>query len=123
MYLKEYAAKRFDSLGGQLSIREKSHLLSVYSPHQLSAMNVTLLIRGREIDLRTRLDILMGHFMLLRSQNRLEAQLADVYIRPQYMEGVRGDQNLLMLLLRKGKVCIFFYLSSGLNRVLDSRNL
>ena len=104
MYLKEYAAKRFDSSGGQLSIREKNHLLSVYSPHQLSAMNATLLIRGRETDLRTRLDILMGHFMLLRSQNRLEAQLADVYMRPQYMEGVRGDQNLLMLLLRKGKV-------------------
>ena len=46
----------------------------------------------------------MGHFMLLRSQNRLEAQLADVYLRSQYNEGVRGDQNLLMLLLRKGKV-------------------
>ena len=109
MYLNEYATDQFNSSGGQLSIREKSHLLSVYSPHQLSAMNVTLLIRSKETDLRTRLDILMGHFMLLRSQNRLEAQLADVYMRPQYMEGVRGDQNLLMLLLRKGKVA-FSYL-------------
>jgi hypothetical protein len=104
MYLKEYARKRFDSSGGQLSIREKSHLLSVYSPHQLLEMSATLLVQGKEIDLRTRLDILMGHFMLLRSQNRLESQLADVYMRPQYNKGVRGDQNLLMLLLQKGKV-------------------
>jgi|SRR5579859_310961 len=71
----------------KFQFEKKSHLLSVYSPHQLSAMNATLLIRGKETDLQTRLDILMGHFMLLRSQNQLEAQLADVYMRPQYMEG------------------------------------
>jgi hypothetical protein len=87
-----------------MAVREKSHLLSVYSPHQLTDMAGELFAKGTEMDLRTRLDLLMGHFMLLRSHNRLDAQLADFYLRPQYAEGIRGDQNLLMLLLRKGKV-------------------
>lgn len=46
----------------------------------------------------------MGHFMLLRS---LSAELGDLYALPQEVESIRGLEqpiNLLMLLLRKGKI-------------------
>jgi len=43
-----------------------------YTPEQLLGMSRDLLNGGTEVNLRTRLDILMGHFMLLRSRNRLE---------------------------------------------------
>jgi len=56
-----------------MAIREKNHFLKVYSPHQLADMAGGLFMRGTEMDWRTRLDLLMGHFMLLGSHNRLNA--------------------------------------------------
>jgi hypothetical protein len=122
LYIEEYKSSHFDTSGGQMAIREKNHLLKVYSPHQLADMAGGLLTTGTEMDLRTRLDLLMGHFMLLRSHNRLDAQLADFYFRPQYQEGIRGDQNLLLLLLRKGKVRSSYTLNSA-NWVIDTRGM
>ena len=69
-------------------------------------MQSGIIARGKELDLRLRLDLCMGHFMLLRSQNRLGAELADIFIIPQENEGVRGSVNMLFLLLRQGKVII-----------------
>lgn len=103
-YLGAYTKRIFESKGGQVVLREKALSMHSYTPEQLLGMSTDLLNRGTEVNLRTRLDILMGHFMLLRSRNRLELQLADVYLWPQHYEGVRGSQNILMCLLRKGKV-------------------
>jgi hypothetical protein len=53
--------------------------------------------------------------MLLRSDNRLSAELRDLYALPQECESIRGPEqpvNLLMLLLRKGLV--FQYLNFDL---------
>jgi hypothetical protein len=103
-YLNAYKKRIFESKGGQVVVREKALSMHSYTPAQLLGMSRDLLNGGTEVNLRTRLDILMGHFMLLRSANRLELQLADVYLWPQHYEGVRGSQNILMCLLRKGKV-------------------
>jgi len=103
--MNHYSKMVFDSKGGQLELRERNQLQKVYTPNQLTNFIGTLIKKGGEVDLRTRVDLLMGHFMLLRSGNRLEAQIADLYFMPQYMNGpTRPPVNLLMLLLRKGKV-------------------
>jgi hypothetical protein len=66
--------------------------------------------RGGIIDLRLKLDLLMGHFMLLRSDNRLNAELADLFMIPQAREGVRDDVFMLFLLLRHSKIILYFIL-------------
>ena len=60
--------------------------------------------RGGELDLRMHLDLLMGHFMLLHSQNRLSAGLSNLFMMPQINEQPHGEVNMLFLLLREGKV-------------------
>jgi len=50
------------------------------------------------------LDLLMGHFMLLHSQNRLSAGLSNLFMMPQINEQPHGEVNMLFLLLREGKV-------------------
>ena len=64
----------------------------------------TLFQKGGELNLRMHLDLLMGHFMLLRSQNRLGAELGDLFTVSQVNEGPHGEVNMLFLLLREGKV-------------------
>ena len=93
-----------ESTGGQVGLRKKNTLLHVYTHDQLISIQDHLMKRGGITDLRLRLDILMGHFMLLRSDNRLQAELADLFMIPQAREGVRGDVPMLFLLLRHSKV-------------------
>lgn len=69
-------------------------------------MQCYLLERGKMLDFRSKLDLGMGHFLLLRSQNRLAAELADIFTLPIPDEGVRGTVNMLFFLLRNGKVFI-----------------
>jgi hypothetical protein len=87
-----------------VGLRKKNTLLHVYTHDQLISIQGHLMIRGGVTDLRLKLDLLMGHFMLLRSDNRLSAELADLFMIPQAREGVSGDVPMLFLLLRHSKV-------------------
>jgi len=94
-----------ESAGGQVGLRKKNTLLHVYTHEQLISIQDHLMKRGGITDLRLKLDLLMGHFMLLRSDNRLSAELADIFMIPQAREGVGdGDVPMLFLLLRHSKV-------------------
>ena len=60
------------------------------------------------MDFRLKVDLNMGHFFCLRSQNRLAAELADLFMISQEREGIDGgDVPMLFLLLRHGKVSYF----------------
>ena len=98
-----------ESTGGQVGLRKKNALLHVYTHEQLISIQDHLMRRGGITDLRLKLDLLMGHFMLLRSDNRLSAELADLFMIPQAQEGVRGDVPMLFLLLRHSKVTLISF--------------
>ena len=69
-----------------------------------------LIKRGREMDFRLKVDLNMSHFFCLRSQNRLLAELADLFVIPQSGEGIDGGAiPMLFLLLRQGKVNVHFF--------------
>jgi hypothetical protein len=93
-----------DSKGNQVYRRKQNQFLSVYTLQQFHEIQSDIIAHGKELDLRLRLDLCMGHFMLLRSQNRIGAELADIFVIPQENEGVRGPVNMLFILLREGKV-------------------
>ena len=94
-----------ESAGGQVGLRKKNTLLQVYTHGQLISIQDHLMKRGGMIDLRLKLDLLMGHFMLLRSDNRLSAEFADLFMIPQAREGVGGgDVPMLFLLLRHSNI-------------------
>lgn len=99
-----------ENTGGQVSLRKKNTLLHVYTHEQLISIQDHLMNRGGITDLRLKLDLLMGHFMLLRSDNRLSAELADLFMIPQAREGVHDDVPMLFLLLRHSKVTLYFIL-------------
>jgi hypothetical protein len=94
------------SAGGQVSLRKKNALLHVYTHEQMISIQDHLMKRGGTTDLRLKVDLLMSHFMLLRSDNRLSAELADLFMIPQAREGVHGDVLMLFLLLRHEKVIL-----------------
>ena len=102
--LKEHERKTFESAGGQRALCEKNPLTDIYTEEQFIEIQKSLLAAGGEPNFRLKTDFLMGHFMLLRSQNRLHAELGDIFVLPQKNEGIRGDVNMLFVKLRDGKV-------------------
>ena len=67
-----------------------------------------LIRRGQMMDFRLKVDLNMGHFFCLRSQNRLSAELADLFMIPQEGESINGGAiPMLFLLLRHGKIYLF----------------
>lgn len=112
-YLRDqYKRQVTESKGNQVARRKQNQFLGVYTQQQFHEIYSDIIVHGKELDLRLHLDLLMGHFMLLRSQNRLGAELADIFIIPQENEGVHGSVNMLFLLLRQGKVFIHLYMHS-----------
>ncbi len=100
-----YQRRLFNTAGGHAQLRQKNELLQVYTDEQFKFIQEHLIKRGREIDFRLKVDLNMGHFFCLRSQNRLLAELADIFMIPQAGEGVDGGAvPMLFLLLRQGKV-------------------
>jgi hypothetical protein len=64
-----------------------------------------LMKREDVMDLRLRLDFLMRHFMLLRSINRRETELADIFILSQRNKDIaKNEVNMLFILLRHLKI-------------------
>jgi hypothetical protein len=108
--LDQLSRELANSRDNQVVRRNQNQFLSVYSPKKFKEMHDTLFQKGGELDLRMHLDLLMGHFMLLRSQNRVGAELADLFTVPQVNEGPHGEVNMLFLLLREGKVIYLRYL-------------
>jgi hypothetical protein len=100
-----YQRKLFNTAGGHVQLRQKNELLQIYTDEQFMFIQEHLIKSGREIDFRLKVDLNMGHFFCLRSQNRLLAELADLFVIPQSGEGIDGGAiPMLFLLLRQGKV-------------------
>jgi hypothetical protein len=58
------------------------------------------------------LDLMMSHFMLLRSQNRLDAELDDFFTVTQSNESSHEEINMLFLLLRQNKIQLGFIVNA-----------
>lgn len=57
------------------------------------------------ISLRTRADLLLSHFMMLRGEDRRKAEFPDLFIVESLHESVtNGNVNILCLRLGQGKV-------------------
>src|SRR5438045_3917 len=93
-----------ESKGNQVTRRKQNRFLNVYTPQQFREIRLDIIACGKELDLQLCLDLCMSHFMLLRSQNRLGPELADMFVIPQENEGVHELVNMLFILLRQGKV-------------------
>ena len=76
----------------------------MYTYEQLNSIQDHLMKYRGITNLRLKLDLLIGHFMLLRSDNHLSAELVDLFMIPQAREGVGGDMPMLFLLLHHSKV-------------------
>lgn len=104
-FMKMYQRNFFKTIGGHTQLRQKNELLRIYTDEQFNFIQEHLIQRGREIDFRLKVDLNMGHFFCLRSQNRLLAELADLFVIPQSGESIDGGViPMLFLLLRQGKV-------------------
>jgi hypothetical protein len=104
-FIKMYERKLFKDSGGHIQLRQKNELLRVYTNDQFKFIHEHLIKRGTELDYRLKMDLNMGHFFCLRSQNRLLAELADLFTIPQPGEGLDGGSvSMLFMLLRQGKV-------------------
>ena len=88
-----------------MGLHKKNTLLQVYTHGQLISIQDHLMKCSGMINLRLKLDLIMVHFMLLRSDNHLSTELADLFMIPQAREGIGGgDVPMLFLLLRHSKV-------------------
>jgi len=100
-----YERNLFTTAGGHIQLRQKNELLRIYTEEQFMFIQEHLIQSGRELDFRLKVDLNMGHFFCLRSQNRLLAELADLFTIPQSGEGIDGGAvPMLFLLLHQGKV-------------------
>ena len=103
-WMEQYQRQHSKDKAEKFTQRQNNQLLNVYTDEQFERMQCYLLERGKMLDFRSKLDLCMGHFLFLRSQNRLAAELADIFILPMPNEGIRGAVNMLFFLLRSGKV-------------------
>jgi hypothetical protein len=56
------------------------------------------------VAMRTRMDLLVGQYMLLRGEDRRKAELPDLFTVDSLNEGVKGHVPMLCLRLGQGKV-------------------
>ena len=56
--------------------------------------------------IRTRMDLILGQYMLLRGEDRRHAEFPDLFTVDSLHEGVKGDVPMLVLRLGQGKVFI-----------------
>ena len=67
------------------------------------------------VAMRTRMNLLVRQYMLLREQDRRQAELPDLFTVNSLNEGVKGHVPMLCLRLGQGKVslsmsfCFFFF--------------
>lgn len=117
-----YERKSFKDSGGHIALRQRNDLLRVYTDEQFRFIHEHLISRGKELDYRLKVDLNMGHFFCLRSQNRLMAELADLFTIPQPGEHIDGSSvPMLFLLLCQGKIYIYFLLQCNMLILLFAR--
>jgi hypothetical protein len=56
--------------------------------------------------IRTRMDLLVAQYMLLRGEDRRHAEFPDLHTVDSLQEGVNGDVPMLVLRLGQGKVLL-----------------
>lgn len=115
-YLKLHEKTLFHSKGGAIVKRRMNRAMRVYTLSQFEDIHQRLFKAGGELDFRLRVDILLGHFMLLRSKNRLEMELGDLSMLVQQFEGIRGPVNMLYALLQDVKVHSILTLTHSRNK-------
>ena len=64
---------------------------------------------GTSVAIRTRMDLLMGQYMLLRGEDRRRAEFPDLFTVDSLNEGVKGHVPMLCLRLGQGKVRSFSF--------------
>ena len=60
---------------------------------------------GTLVSFRTRMDLLMSKFMLLRGEDRRHCELADLFTVDDVNEAENGNARMLVLRIGQGKVC------------------
>src|SRR5579859_1363895 len=58
------------------------------------------------VSMRTRMDLLLSKYMMLRSEDRRHAELADIFAIEASKEGIHSDVKMLCLKLHSGKVFV-----------------
>ena len=62
------------------------------------------------VAMRTRMNLLVGQYMLLRGQDRRQAELPDLFTVNSLNEGVKGHVSMLCLRLKQGKVSFSIFI-------------
>jgi hypothetical protein len=67
---------------------------------------------GTYVSIRTRMDLIVGQYMMLRGEDRRRVELPDIFTVDSLNEGHKGDVPMLILRLGQGKVFFFHYIQS-----------
>src|SRR6266496_1220500 len=59
---------------------------------------------GTYVSIRTRMDLILGQYMMLRGEDRRHAELPDLFTVDSLNEGHKGNVPMLILRLGEGKV-------------------
>ena len=70
---------------------------------------------GTYVSIRTRMDLIVGQYMMLRGEDRRRVELPDIFTVDSLNEGHKGDVPMLILRLGQGKVFFFIIF----NRLTD----
>jgi len=99
-YAKEHSSHR--------KLREDNQFLNTYTEEQWLSIHNYWGARGTEMSYPTKVDTMLGHYVLLRSSNRLDMDLSDLFVLSMDNEGVRGSSQMLFFPLKRGKAANYF---------------
>ena len=84
-------------------LHQDNQFLKTYTEKQWLRIHNDWGERGTEISYRTKVDTMLGHYMRLRSSNRLDVDLADLFVLPMENEGGVPGSNPPVLSLEERK--------------------
>jgi hypothetical protein len=64
---------------------------------------------GTYVSIRTRMDLILAQYMMLRGEDRRHAEFPDIFTVDSLNEGHKGDVPMLILRLGQGKVFFSLY--------------
>ena len=64
---------------------------------------------GTYVSIRTRMDLILAQYMMLRGEDRRHAEFPDIFTINSLNEGHKGDVPMLILRLGQGKVFFSLY--------------
>ena len=71
---------------------------------------------GTYVSIRTRMDLIVGQYMMLRGEDRRRMEFPDIFTVDSLNEGHKGDIPMLILRLGQGKVFFFFFFFINVTR-------